>query len=461
MQKFFKINERGSTVKAEVIGGITTFLTMAYIIIVNPQILSDTGMPFAGILFATVLVSAISCILMGLVTNLPYALAPGMGLNAFFTYSIVLGEGVSWQTALGAVVISGIIFIILSVTKVRTWIVLAIPTALRLAVAGGIGLFLTLIGLESVGFVIGNPVTLVQFGGLNVSTALFIIGIVITGLLVIRKVKGALLISIIIMSIATLLTYFIGTTTGWITLPDVPLGEMSKSQELITISMDSLKSLKEGVFSLPSLDVFFKFDIVKAFTFGMIGPIFALIFTDMFDSISTFLGLSYAGGFVNKKNEPVSVSKALLVDAIATTLSGLFGTSPATTYIESASGIEEGAKTGFSTIITGLLFLPFMFFAPLLSFVPAVATAPILVVVGVFMMKPVMQIDWKDFEASIPAFVAMVLIPLTYSITQGILWGFIVYTLIKLLMGKPKDISIMLYIIDIIAIVGLVLGYLG
>jgi AGZA family xanthine/uracil permease-like MFS transporter len=443
MDKFFGISKKNSTIKAEVIGGITTFLTMAYIIVVNPGILSTegTGMTFSGVLFATVLVSAVSCILMGLIANLPYALAPGMGLNAFFTYSIVLTTGVSWQTALGAVFISGIIFIILSVTKIRTLIVRAIPKSLRFAVAGGIGLFLTFIGLQNVGFVVDNPATLVSFGGLTVNTTLFAVGLVITAILVIKKVRGALLISIVIMSVITLITSIIGQNAELIKAP--------------------LVTMPEKIFDFPTFDMFFKLDILSALSYGMIGPIFALLFTDMFDSISTFVGLSYSSGLVEKDTgEPINVHKGLFVDAIGTTLSGLFGTSPATTYIESASGIEEGARTGLSSIITGLLFLPFMFLSPLLEFIPGIATAPILVVVGVYMMRPITQLDWKNFEESIPAFMAMVLIPLTYSITQGILWGFIIFTLVKLLMGKAKDISIMLYIIDVIAIVGLVLGYL-
>jgi len=437
---FFKLKERGSTVKKEIIAGVTTFLTMAYIIVVNPSILSETGMPFDGILFATVIVSAIASILMGIYANLPYALAPGMGLNAFFTYTLVLDKGVSWETALGAVVISGIIFIILSITKIRTLIVKAIPIPLRHGVAGGIGLFLTFIGFQNAGFVIDDPATLVSFGGFNVNTVLFIVGLVITGILVLKRVKGALILGIIIMSVVTLITSLIGTSAGF----------------LDTVLINT----PDKIVDLPSVDVVFKFDIVKALTVGMIGPIFALIFTDMFDSLSTFVGLADTAKLVDKDKEPLNVNKALLIDAVGTTVSGLVGSSPATTYIESASGIEEGGRTGLTAIVTGLLFLPFMFLAPLLSFIPQVATAPILVVVGVFMMATVAKLDWKKYEDSIPAFMALVLIPLTYSITQGILWGFIIYTLIKLIIGKGKDVTITLYIIDIIAIVGLVLGYL-
>lgn len=432
VEQYFKLKENNTTIGTEIRAGIATFLTMAYIIVVNPAILSKSGMSFAGVLFATVIVASVSSILMGLVANLPFAIAPGMGLNAFFTFTLCLGMGVEWQTALGAVFISGIVFLILSATGVRETIVNSIPASLRYGVAAGIGLFLTLIGLTSVGFIVSNPATTVAFGGLNTATVLFLIGLAITGILVARNVKGALIIGIVCTSILALIA--------------------SKTIE----GADALVSIPTSVVAAPSFEVFFKLDILGALSLSMIVPIFTFLFTDIFDSLSTFLGVSEVGGFIDKNGQPRNVGKALFVDAIATTISGLSGTSSGTTYIESASGVEEGGRTGLTAVVTGILFLPFMFFSPLLSFVPGVATAPILVLIGLFMMKPVTKIQWNDFEESIPAFLALVLIPLTYSITQGIVWGFLSYTVLKILKGKINELPVMLYIIDIFAILSLI-----
>ena len=409
---------------------------MAYIIVVNPGILSTTGMSFAGVLFATILVCSISSILMGLLANLPFALAPGMGINAFFTFGIVIGMGVPWETALGAVLISGIIFIILSITPARVLIVKAIPESIRYAVAAGIGIFLALIGLKSVGFIVSNEATMVGFGGITPQVILFVLGLFFTGFLIIKKIRGALVIGIITTSIVALIVSMIMAANGG----------------------TAFVSLPDRVISLPSLDVFWKFKLLQVFSFSMIMPVFTLLFTDMFDSISTFVGISEVGGFINKETgQPENVGKALFVDAISTTISGLFGTSSGTTYIESAAGVEEGGRTGLTAIVAGLLFLPFMFFSPILNFVPSVATAPILVLIGLFMIKPLLKIDWSNFEESIPSLLAFILIPLTYSITQGIIWGFLSYTIIKLLLGKFKDISITLWIIDAFVIFSFVM----
>jgi len=437
MEKLFRLSERKTNVRTEVLAGITTFLTMAYIIVVNPQLLSQAGMSFAGVLFATILVCAFSSIFMGLYANLPYGLAPGMSINAFFTFTLVLSMGVPWQTALGAVFVSGIIFIILSVTKVRTIIVKAVPTSLRYAIAAGIGLFLTLIGLTSIGFIVTDETTTVSFGGLNVSIVLFVIGLLLTSVLLVKKVRGALILGIIGTSILAAVFSLVGVAAGFLASPIV--------------------SMPKGVFALPSLEVLFKLDIRATLTIGMLGPVFTLLFTDLFDSISTFLGVAQAGGLLDKEGQPINVGRAMLVDAFSTTFSGLFGTSSGTTYIESAAGIEEGGRTGLTAVVTGLLFLPFMFLSPLLAFIPAVATAPVLVLIGVFMAKPLTLLDWKNYEEAVPAFVAAVLIPLTYSITQGIVWGFLVYTFIKILVGKAREIHWMLYIIDAFAILSLVL----
>ena len=436
LEDYFEIRKRGSDVKTEIAAGITTFLTMSYIIVVNPMILKKTGMSFEGVLFATVLVSAISSIIMGLYANLPYALAPGMGINAFFTFTLVSEMGIPWQTGLGAVFISGIIFVLLTITKIRSMVVNSVPECLRYAIAAGIGLFLALIGLTEVGF-IKTGATIVKFGGFNIKTLLFYIGLLLTSFLVTKGIKGALLLSIFINSAIATFVSVIGLKLHLLAQPIV--------------------QIPKQIFSYPKPVLFFKFDLIGALKLGMIAPLFTLLFTDMFDSISTFLGVAQVGGLTDRKGQPINVDKALMVDALATILSGIFGTSSATTYIESASGVKEGGRTGLTATVAGLLFLPFMFLSPLLSLIPSVATSPILVIVGVFMAQALRNIDWLRMDEAIPAFVAFILIPLTYSITQGIVWGFLTYTFVKVLAGKTKDITFVLIVIDIFAIVALIL----
>jgi AGZA family xanthine/uracil permease-like MFS transporter len=437
MEKLFRLSERGSSVQAELRAGVATFLTMAYIIVVNPGVLSNAGMPFAGVLFATVLIAAVSSVLMGLVANLPFGLAPGMGINAIFTYSVVVAMDVPWQTALGAVFISGIVFLLLSAFRVRELIVQAIPATIRYAVAAGIGVFLAVLGLESVGFIVGDAGTIVAFGGVSARIIVFVVGLFFTSYLVVRRMRGALIIGIVGTSVLGLLVSLIGARFG----------------------LEPFVSPPEGVFSMPSAAVFLQLDIGSALSLGMVLPIFTLIFTDMFDSISTFVGVAEVGGFIDERTgEPENVGRALLVDATATTLSGLFGTSSATTFIESAAGVEEGGRTGLTAVVAGLLFLPFAFLSPLLSFIPAVATAPVLVLVGVFMVNPLLKIRWNNYEEAIPAFLALILIPLTYSITQGIVWGFLSYTVIKVLRGKATEVSPTLWVIDVFAVLALALA---
>jgi adenine/guanine/hypoxanthine permease len=438
MEWLFHEKMDGTRVRTEVRAGIATFLTMAYIIIVNPAILEEAGMPRDGALLATVLVAACGSILMGLLANLPFAIAPGMGINAFFTYGIVIGMGVRWQTALGAVFVSGVVFLLLSIFRIRERIVAAIPPPVRFGVAAGIGLFLAFIGLQKVGFVVGDPVTIVRFGGMNVQRIVFVVGLVGTGWLVIRRCRGALIWGIAGTSLLALTASRIAETWG-----DAPFAVMP-----------------DRWVALPSTAVLFELDIVGALTWGMLLPIFALTFTDLFDSLSTFVGVSEVGGFIEPDTgQPKNVAQALLVDAIASMMSGLFGTSSGTTYIESAAGVEEGGRTGLTAIVTGLLFLPFAFFSPLLSFVPEVATAPVLVLIGVFMIGPIRKVPWDDFESAIPAFLSLILIPLTYSITQGIVWGFLSHTAIKVLQGEFRQISLTLWLINLCAVASLVLGH--
>jgi AGZA family xanthine/uracil permease-like MFS transporter len=431
MEKYFEFEKHNTNLRTEVIAGITSFLATMYIIIVNPDLISATGMPFGGVLTATVLVSAFSSIMMGLYARNPILLAPGMGLNAFFTFSVVLGMKVEWATALGAVFWSGIIFLLLSVFNVRTMIVKAIPKQIRYAVAAGIGLFISLMGLIKSGFIVDDPVTLVSFGKFSMSTVIFIIGLFITSILVVKRIKGALIIGII-------------TTT----ILAVPAGRILGGETIVGW---------KGIFEAPDFSLIFALDLIGSLELSIFPVIFAFLFTDMFDSLSTFVGIAEAADLTDENGEPRNVKQSLIVDSVSTTISGLFGTSSGTSYIESAAGIEEGGRTGLTAIVAGLLFLPFMFLSPLLSVIPAIATATSLVLVGVFMMSPVTKINWHKFDDAIPAFLALILIPLTYSITQGIIWGFLSWTFIKLLTGKRDEVSATLIIIDVFAILALIL----
>lgn len=432
----FELKKNNTTIQTEIIAGISSFLAMSYIIVVNPGVLSQAGLPFSGVLTATVIVCFFSSLMMGLYAKNPILVAPGMGLNAFFTYSAVLGMKVPWEVALGAVFWSGIVFMLLSAFNIRTYIVRAIPRPLRYAVAAGIGLFITLIGFANAKFIVHNPSTLVGIGELTPTVLTFLAGFLVTAILVTRNFKGAILIGIVF---TTLAAYPIGRWWG--------IGDGSVST-LVTWS---------GIFAAPDFSLLFKLDLVNSLSFSVLPVIFAFVFTDMFDSLSTLVGLSEAAGMVDENGEPRNVKKALVTDAVATTLAGLVGSSPGTAYVESAVGIEAGGRTGLTAVVGGLLFLPFLFLAPLLSMVPSIATAPALVLVGVFMIKPVVKIDWAKLDDAIPAFLAMVLIPFTSSITEGIIWGFLSWTAMKLAVGKRSEITIALFVIDVFAIIALVL----
>jgi AGZA family xanthine/uracil permease-like MFS transporter len=429
----FEFAKNNTSFSTEIIAGISSFLATSYIIVVNPAVLSQAGMPFSGVLTATVLVSFFSSLMMGLYARNPILVAPGMGLNAFFTFSAVIGMKVPWPVALGAVLWSGVLFLLLSVFNIRTYIVKAIPRPLRYAIAAGIGLFITLIGLVNAGFIVRNPATIVGIGRLNPALLTFLAGLLFTAVLVIRKVKGAILLGIIFTTLAAF-----------------PLGRWWATDATPLI-------IWKGVFAAPDFSLLLKLDLLNSLQWSVVPVIFAFVFTDMFDSLSTLVGLSEAANLLDEKGEPRNLKRALVTDAMATTMAGLVGSSPGTAYIESAVGIEEGGRTGLTAITGALLFLPFLFLAPLLSVVPSIATAPALVLVGVFMIGPVVKIKWSQLDEAIPAFLAMVLIPFTYSITQGIIWGFLSWTAIKLITGKKQDISIALWIIDIFAILALVL----
>ena len=432
MLSHFRLQQNKTTVQTEVIAGLSSFLATSYIIVVNPGILSQAGMPFSGVMTATVIVCFFSSLMMGLYAHNPILVAPGMGLNAFFTYSAVLGAGVPWQTALGAVFWSGIFFLLLSVFNVRTYIVKAIPKTLRYAIAAGIGLFITLIGLANAGFIAKNAATIVGHAPLSPALLIFLAGLFLTATLLVKNVKGAILIGIVI---TTLLAISIGRFWG---------GE----EKLVSF---------RGLVAMPDFSLFGKLDFAGSLKFGVLPVIFAFVFTDLFDSLSTLVGLSEAANLVDENGEPRNIKRALVTDAVATTLAGLAGSSPGTAYIESAVGIEQGGRTGLTAVVAAFLFLPFLFLAPLLSVVPSIATAPALVLVGAFMIRPVTKINWQQLDDAIPAFLAMTLIPFTYSISQGIIWGFLSWTIIKVACGKTSELSAALLIIDAFCILALVL----
>ncbi len=438
MSDLFRLEENNSTVRIEIIAGITTFLATMYIIVVNPSIIANTGMPFNGVLTATILVSAFSSIMMGIYAKNPIVVAPGMGLNAYFTYSVVIGMEVPWETALGAVFWSGIVFLLLSVFNVRTYIVKAIPKQIRYGIAAGIGFFITLIGFVNSGFVVANEATVVGLGPLNAITITFIVGLFLTSILIVRKFKAAIILGIAVTTILA-----------------IPIGRWYGDASAVNYGTATLVTW-QGLVAMPDFSLIFSMDLLDSLTLAMWPVVFAFLFTDMFDSLSTFIGVAEAAKLIDETGEPRNVKESLVTDGFATTISGLFGTSSGTAYIESATGIEEGGRTGLTAVVAGLMFLPFMFFSPLLSIVPAIATAPALVLVGVFMMKPVMQIHWTKFDDAIPAFLALVLIPLTYSITTGIIWGFLSWTIIKLATGKSDEVTPMLLVIDVLAILALV-----
>ncbi len=429
LEKRFRIRETGSSVATEIQAGLTIFLTMSYIIAVNPAILNlgGKGVPFHGALTGTIIVAALSSILMGLAANLPYALAPGMGLNAFFAFTLVAGMGISWQAALGTVFLSGVLFVILSVTPARELIVHAIPECIRLGTAAGIGLFLALIGLRGAGFIVHSDATMVAFGGFTPGVCIFLAGLALTAVLSARKVPGSLLLGIII---TTVIAFGAGRV-----LP----GEV-------------MVMLPESVVSSPDFhSAFLKFDLLAALRPELAGAVFVFFFTDMFDSLSTFLAVAQVGNLRDENGRPRNLQKALLVDALSTTISGISGTSSGTTYVESAAGVKAGGRTGLTAVTAGLLFLPFLFFSPLVKMIPGVATAPVLVMVGFYMMSAIKDVRFSAIEEGFPAFVAMILIPLCYSITQGICWSFLIYTLLQVSRGNIKKISPVLWIIDVLA----------
>lgn len=442
MEEFFKLKENGTDVKKEVIAGITTFLTMAYIIAVNPGILSATGMPMGALVTATCLAAGVTTILMGLYANLPFALASGMGLNAFFAYTVCGNMGVDWTVALTAVFLEGIIFIILSLTKVREAVVNAIPNTLKIAVTGGIGLFIAFIGFANAGMVVKNPNTFVSIGNFTSPTVLIaVIGIVIIVALSSKNVKGAILWGILVSSVC-----------AWIYAALQP-----KAAAYYGIS-----SFPNKIFAFQSLnDIAFKLSFKGISNWSFITVMLTFLFVDFFDTVGTLVGVASKVGMVDKDGKVPRAGKALLVDAVGTTFGALLGTSTVTTYVESSAGVAEGGRTGLTSVVTGILFLLAMFLSPLFIAIPSCATAPALIIVGFFMVENIVKINFADFTEGIPAFLTIALMPLTYSIGDGLTIGVLAYVILNIVNNifnkeNKKKISIVMYILAILFIAKLI-----
>ncbi|MEZ8384415.1 NCS2 family permease, partial [Vibrio splendidus] len=410
-EKLFKLSENGTNVRTEIIAGLTTFLTMAYIIFVNPMILADAGMDHGAVFVATCLAAAIGCFIMGFVANYPIAQAPGMGLNAFFTYAVVMGMGYTWQVALAAVFVSGVIFIFLSIFKIREWIINSIPMSLRVGISAGIGLFLAFIALSNAGIVVSNPATKVSLGDITaIAPMLGALGFFITIALVHRGVKGAVMIAILAITA-------IGIAIG-----DVQYG---------------------GIMSTPPslAPTFMQLDFSAVFEIGMISVVFAFLFVDLFDTAGTLVGVATKANLIKEDGKLPRLNKALLADSTATSIGALLGTSNTTSYVESVAGVAEGGRTGLTAVVVGILFLLALFFSPLAGMIPAYATSGALFYVAILMMSGLVGIDWRDLTEAAPVVVTCLLMPLTYSIAEGISLGFIAYAAIKLLSGKGRDVS--------------------
>jgi AGZA family xanthine/uracil permease-like MFS transporter len=407
---------RQSTLSSDIIGGVTTFFTMAYIVVVNPAILATpgTGMPFTGAMTATVLIAFSMTLLMGLYARLPFAVAPGMGLNAFFAFTIVLQQQVPWQTALGVVFWAGVLFLLVSATPLRESIALGIPSGLRLAAAAGIGLLLTLIGFRNAGLIESDPATLLRLGTLDHRAAFLLVGVLVAVLLQRRSNPLAYLASIVLVTVG-------GWSLGYAMPPD-------------------------RIVSAPDFSsAFLKLDIAGALQLALLPAIVSILFTDLFDSLSTFIGVASASGLTEPDGRPLNLKRGLIVDAFATLGAGLAGTSSGTAYVESIAGIRMGARTGRASVVTALCFLPCFFIGPLAAAVPRYATAAVLVFVGLSMFQSVATLNFNAIEDSLPAFMTIVLIPLTLSITQGILWGFLLHALLYAVVGRARDVSPILW----------------
>lgn len=425
-EQFFRISEKGSTVKTELLAGLTTFLTMAYILAVNPNFMSMSGMPFAGAFLATALSAAFASIFMGLYANYPVALAPGMGLNAFFTYTVVFGFGLSWEAALASVFVSGVLFLIISLTGVRRVVIRAIPKQLKLAIGAGIGFFIAFIGLKNAGIVVAHPATFVALGDFTQPAVLLaLVGIIITIGLLAKKIQAGVFFGMVITAVIGIVLNVVGVSG----MPTIPTAVVSLDLDFSTFM--AFASGLEELLANPSA-------IVIILTF---------LFVDFFDTAGTLVAVGNRTNLVNADGELENVEKALVVDAVGTLVGSTLGTSTVTSYIESAAGVEVGGRTGLTAVTTGVLFLVAIVFAPILAVVNATVTAPALVIVGILMAQQLGGIDWNDFTAAASGFVAVIAMLLSFSISDGIALGFITYVVTKVASGKAKEISLVVWLL--------------
>ncbi len=417
LERVFHLKENNTTIRTELLAGLTTFMTMAYVVVVNPRILSEAGMPVEGVLFATCISAALATLVMGLWANYPIALAPGMSLNAYFTYSIVIGRGVAWQTALGVVLLSGILFLILTLTNVREQIVNGIPNCLKHGTAGGIGLFIAFVGFRNAKIIVANASTFVALGKTSdKEVILAAVGVVLIAILVARKVGSAILIGIVL-----------------ITLAGIPLG---------------VSHWPAHLFSWPHPSgTFLKLDLRSATKIGLGELVFVFFFVDLFDNVGTLVGVCEQGGFLHQGKLP-RASRALLADAFGTIVGALTGTSTVTSYIESAAGVAAGARTGLGNLVIAGLFVVAMFCAPIVAAIPSYATAPALILVGALMCSSVAKVDWGDFTDAVPAFLTLIATPLTFSIATGLSLGLLSFTFLKLFTGRHKEISPLIWVLS-------------
>jgi adenine/guanine/hypoxanthine permease len=420
LEQRFRLTENGTSVRTEFLAGVTTFMTMAYIIFVNPSILQNAGMDFDALVYATIAAVVVATLTMAFLANYPFALAPGMGLNAYFTFTVVIGMGIEWQTALGAVFISGLLFLLLTVTGIREMIINAVPSSLKWAIAGGIGLFIALIGAENAGIVVEDPATLVTLGDLTAAGPLLaLLGTLLIGILMARRVHGAILYGILI---ATALAIPFGVT-------DAP----------------------EAVVEAPRFGawapIFAELDLRGALEIGLLQIVLIFLFVDLFDTTGTLIGVSTQGGFLDEQGRLPRANRALVTDAGGTMVGSLFGTSTVTTYIESAAGVAAGGKTGLTGVFVSAGFLLSLIFLPIIRIVPPEATAPALIIVGVLMLGSIVRISWDDISEAVPAFVTMVAMPFTFSIANGIALGFISYPIIKAISGRAREVHWLMYVL--------------
>lgn len=430
IEKFFKLKEHGTNISTEILAGFTTFMTMAYILIVNPLTLADAGMDFGAVFTATVIASLFATLIMALYANLPFALAPGMGLNAFFAYSVVITMGYSWQLALTAVFVEGLIFIALTFFGIREAIVDCIPLNIKKAISVGIGLFIAFIGLFNSGILVKGAADSVPMGLGDIvhspTAIVAILGIIITGILLALDVKGAIFLGILI---STVISMFLGVTA----FPD-------------------------KLASLPAAPNFWAFEFDKVMTPEFWTIVVTFLFVDLFDTIGTLVGVATKADMLDENGKVPNVNKALLADALGTTFGAMVGTSTVTTYVESAAGVAQGGRTGLTSLVVAGLFFIALFLSPLFLMIPAAATAPALVIVGLFMMSPIQEIDLHDFTEAIPCFLTIVMMPLSYSIAEGIVFGITSYVLLKLLTGRYKEVPIFTYIVAVLFVIKTIFG---